>query len=445
MGLGRFGGGLGVTRWLAGQGANVLLTDLDTAERLADPLKSLGPLIESGQVRLRLGEHCEDDFEGADLVVANPAVPSPWDNRFLRAAWHSNVEVTTEIQLTIGQLNRHRIIGVTGSAGKSTTSAMIHHGLTGMGHRARLGGNLGGSLLGDLVDITMHEWIVLELSSAMLWWLGRQNPDAAMAKPGWSPHVAVVTNIRANHLDWHGSFKHYAASKGAITTAQRPGDAIVLSDPGIVGIWADANVSIPPRVARRVVEPVEADWIRSIQLKTPGAHNRLNARTAATAIAVAIENDQVVERALRQISTFPGLPHRLQLVFEHRGICCYNDSKSTTPESAILAVDSFPEGSRIHLIVGGYDKGSDLQPVADLAGRIAGVYAIGATGPAIHRLHPGVKVCGTLESAVSQAARHLQAGDILLLSPGCASWDQFTNYEARGHEFSRLVGEILAE
>ena len=223
MGLGQFGGGLGVTRWLVAQGARVLLTDRDPEAKLAAPLAELAGEVRSGAVALALGGHEERDFAEADLVVANPAVPMPWENRYLRAARAAGVPVTTEIRLAIDGLDRERTLGITGSAGKSSTASMAALLLDSGGRTARLGGNIGGSLLG--ARAAPGEWTVLELSSAMLWWLGSGAELGGLAP--WSPRVAVLTNLAPNHVDWHGSFGHYAASKAEIRRGQRPGDAFV--------------------------------------------------------------------------------------------------------------------------------------------------------------------------------------------------------------------------
>ncbi len=172
MGLGRFGGGVGVTRWLVQHTARVLVTDLQPQEDLRESLAQLSPLIDDGSVQLRLGKHIQTDFTTCDLVVANPAVPVPWNNSFLKAGRGAGVPITTEIRLLVERLNRQRVIGVTGTAGKSTTAAMTHHILTEIGTASHLGGNIGGSLLNQLGESQLRDWIVLELSSAMLHWLG---------------------------------------------------------------------------------------------------------------------------------------------------------------------------------------------------------------------------------------------------------------------------------
>ncbi len=451
MGLGRFGGGIGVTRWLCSQGADVLVTDADPAAKLADSLAQIQPLIDSGQISLRLGEHNVSDFTTTDLVVANAAVPKPWENHFLRAATAAGIPITTEISLTIDALRArgvHRTVGITGSAGKSTTTAMIFHALTtSVAHHPTsdifMGGNIGGSLLADLDRITDRSIVILELSSAMLYWL-----EQTLA-PEWSPQVAVITNVSPNHIDWHGEFDHYAASKRHLIEHQRSGDTAILGEP--LWQWRVATHAHAERIdAASFTAP----------LLLPGDHNRTNAAGALAACrALVPEADPAV--LAQAIAAFPGLAHRLQLVAETKllsrtgdPVRFYNDSKSTTPESAlkaIAALEGIPGFSRskLHLIAGGYDKGSDLTPIAQLGPQLAGLYTIGVTGPSIARAarlsEPRDKVfeCDTLAVAFNTALKHLRPGDALLLSPGCASWGQYVNFEARGDEFVRLVQQAV--
>ncbi len=398
MGLGRFGGGLGVTQWLLEQGANVLLTDLLSEEELRHQLEQLGP---HEKLRCIFGEHRIKDFEQADLIVANPAVRMPWENPYLQAAWDAGVEVKTEIQFVVEQVDRRKIVGVTGSAGKSTTAAMIHAALLASDLQAVLGGNIGGSMMQKIDQISDDTIVVLELSSAMLWWLGD-----AQGK-GWSPHVGVLTNISPNHLDWHGSMESYETCKENIFSFQEQGDIEIRS--------------------------VEVDPIRD-ELYILGEHNKQN---AAVAINAAIVMGADVQEAVKGITEFRGLPHRLERVGEN----VYNDSKSTTPQACVLAVDSFDKPSRIHLIVGGYDKKIDLSLIAQQADRVAGLYAIGQTAEDIIQLAKcGYAVhCESLEVAVRAAKERMGEGDVLLLSPGCASLDQFENYEQRGEAFCSLA------
>ncbi|HVZ94957.1 MAG TPA: UDP-N-acetylmuramoyl-L-alanine--D-glutamate ligase [Phycisphaerales bacterium] len=480
MGLGRFGGGIGVTQFLAAQGADILLTDLDPPEKLAASIAQIQPLIDRGSVSLRLGEHNVSDFTNTDLIVANPAVPKPWDNRFLRAAAAAGVPITTEIRLLFERLpNREHIIGITGSAGKSTTTSMIAHALRALIQRAsgvsegtssvHLGGNIGGSLLSDLPNIHANDWVVLELSSAMLYWLSneaigatRSNSNSLVPPTGlpvgaaFSPHLAVVTNVSPNHLDWHAEFSHYERSKQHILRHQPAGAAAILHES--LRPWAD---DAGLRLADKRLEWVaDADAELAGTIALPGRHNRLNAVTAARALVMLGFDESA---ALSAIRSYAGLAHRLQFVGEFAlppgrassegaggignrrpSFRAYNDSKSTTPESAALAIAALDEeptlgAARVHLIAGGYDKKIDLGLMCDAASRCAHVYTIGVTGPTIaaqvNRAGGRAHDCKTLERAIETAADFLKAGDAILLSPGCASWDQFTHFEERGESF----------
>ena len=449
MGLGRFGGGVGVARFLARRGADVLVTDTAGPEELA---ASVARLDGQSGVAMRLGGHNVSDFTDTDLVVVNPAVKP--GNRFVRAARAAGVELTSEIRLLVRHLpSRERVIGVTGSAGKSTVTAMIGHVLGGKWpggrvagwpskdvsgrRRVWVGGNIGGSLLECLDRIAPDDWVVLELSSFML---------EGLREDRWSPHIAVVTNLSPNHLDWHGGFAAYAEAKRTLTCFQ------TVSDVQLVGDESAAALTDPAR--QRLGPVAEADVPA---LAVPGAHNRRNARLAAAVLRTALGSDT----DLSPLSAFPGLPHRLQFVGEHAGVRYYNDSKSTTPEAATLAIDAFSERT-VRIILGGSDKGSDLTGLArHAAARCVGVYTIGTTGVAIADAaeayappagRPGscgavawppptaaVRRCGTLDAAMAAIAAEAKPGENVVLSPACASWDQFANYEARGDAFAAAL------
>ncbi len=469
MGLGRFGGGVGVTRFLVARGADVLLTDLEPADNLEKSIAQIQDLVDAGSVQLRLGEHNVSDFTTCDLVVVNPAVKP--GNRFVRAAQAAGIEVTTQMRLLVQRLpNRLHTIGVTGSAGKSTVTAMIGHVLgkvfeKGISTPSRqvaktpskakvwVGGNIGGSLLPHLEEIGEDDWVVLELSSFML---ERLKKDAHF--PGWSPHIAVITNISPNHLDWHGTMAEYVAAKQVILAHHDSSarvilglgvkDLLVLSDQAKhYGAWTKA--------------------LNNLSLLVPGEHNQTNGYIAIRAATMATSGEP--SELAEYLADFPGLPHRLQLVAEHNGVRYFNDSKCTTPEAAMLAIQAFTESDDkpgIHLILGGKDKGSDMKPLAGLAAeKCKAVYTIGALGETIAGLidtaaeatsaeaqRPDtcggvswpeataeVVRCGELDQAVAEIKQRIKPGDVVLLSPACASWDQFDNYEQRGERFIELV------
>lgn len=410
MGLGRFGGGVGVTRYMVAQGAHVTVTDMAARDDLQNSLAQLADL----DVTFRLGEHREDDFTSADVVVVNPAVKP--DNVYVEAARRAGATLTTEIGLLIHRLpSRKHVIGVTGSAGKSTVTAMIGHILSRAGRRAHVGGNLGGSLLASIDDIAPDDFVVLELSSFMLHCLRDRQ---------WSPHAAVITSFAPNHLDWHGSVDAYAEAKQVLLDHQRDDEG----DFFVGGFGMDELFDI--RTSRATIcGPAD------VELLVPGEHNRINA-----AIAAAVVDELLGSDHLHLLCDFAGLPHRLQLIAERGSVKYYNDSKCTTPAAARLAIDAFDPGS-VHLICGGYDKGSDLDDLARYAAsRCAGLYTIGDTGDAIAKAAGAAATrCGTLEQAVAAASTAARPEQVVLLSPACASWDQFTNYEARGATFTRLA------
>ena len=437
MGLGAFGGGLGVTRCLVQAGAaEVLVTDLSPEDKLQSSVDALRPLIQTGAVRLRLGGHDAADFRAAEVVIANPAVKQPWKNEFLAAARAAGATVSTEIRLALEGLPRERVIGVTGTAGKSTTSAMIAHLLDGEGRHATLAGNIGGSMLTDPPAIGPRDWVVAELSSFMLWWLGPES-----GQPHWSPRMGVLTNLADNHLDWHLDAAHYSGSKALL---RGPGQSMFLSNFDQDDAAAAARYAALPSGAwwRHGQPAAEAAPVESLAdgCPLPGPHNRRNAMLALRVAAAAIRLDGGEPdwtRLASRLRTFRGLPHRLCLVHEADGVRWFDDSKATTPEATLLAVSCFPERRRVHLIAGGYDKGSDLTPIAELAGSLAGVYAVGATAGAV--ASRGGVVCGTLDGAVARIRTSVKPGDVVLLSPGCASWGQFENYTQRGLRFAELA------
>ena len=311
MGLGHFGGGVAAARWLARQGALVTVSDLADGQALADSLAQLAdvPIAAS-----HLGGHREEDFCAADLVVVNPAVRP--DSRWLQFARRCPARLVTELELFMENCPA-RIIGVTGSNGKSTTAAMIASILEASGRRTFLGGNLGGSLLERLPEIRRDDGVVLEISSFQLWHF---SPAAAM------PHVAVVTGCSPNHLDWHGSYADYVAAKQRILTGQTTGDVAILNT-------LDSEVaSWLPLICRRVAPLFSSDDLPL--LPVPGQHNRINAALAATAAIAAGCDREAIRRGLNQ---FRPLPQRLEWFAVIEGRRFYNDSAATTPESTIAA------------------------------------------------------------------------------------------------------------
>ncbi len=422
-GLGRFGGGIGSVRWLVGRGAHVTVSDKATAGELTESLAKIADL----DVTLHLGGHLAEDFLETDLLVVNPAMAK--ELPILAGAIAAGVTCTTEINLFI-QRCPCKIIGITGSVGKSTTTAMAGEILA-KRFTTHVGGNIGKSLLGELETIQPDHVAILELSSFQL-------EDLPLI--GMSPAIALITNLGPNHLDRHGTMAAYAAAKKNIFAFQSADDVLILNrNSAETAPWADD--------ARGKVEFFDAND-EPFKLAVPGAHNQANAQAAW---AVAKQMGITRSEAAEALASFAGLPHRLQFVAEINGVRYFNDSKCTTPEGAIVAVEAFDKGKSI-VIAGGYDKGVAFDTLGiALADRAKAVIAIGATS---EQILAAIAAAGNspeksiaqsaadLASAVEAAADLAEPGDSVLLSPACASYDMYTNYEQRGDEFIHLVGEL---
>jgi UDP-N-acetylmuramoylalanine--D-glutamate ligase len=442
MGLGLFGGGVGVARHLVAQGWEVLVTDTKSEDDLRRSVDALAGL----PVRFRLGGHDLADFRDTDLVVVNPAVPP--GNPYVEAARAAGVRLDTEIGMFVRGC-RARIVGVTGSAGKSTTSALVHACLerAALPGRVLLGGNIGRSLLDEADTIRPADVVVLELSSFQLHWLRRER---------LRPEVGVLTNIAPNHLDWHGTIEAYAEDKAGIVPAKEGTLVAYAGDPRVRAIAESApcrvvwtsSTEIPDRdaafwrsdalVAR--AEGFEDEILTRADVRLLGEHAPANVASAAAAALAMGAAPSAVREGVR---SFAGLPHRLKPIREVRGVLCVDDSKATTPEAAASALRAFDRP--VVLLAGGYDKHGDPAPmVAAAAERAKAVVCFGATGPRLAALLEAagvadVALVATLAQAVDHGFVLAAPGDVLLLSPGHASWDQFANYEARAAAFAEAV------
>lgn len=466
MGLGAFGGGLGAVQYLASQGAVLTVTDLRDAAALHESLQALR---EWPDIQYKLGQHDRSDFTDTDLLVVNPAVAP--GNEFVTLAQQAGVPLTTEMSLFWERL-RGRVIAVTGSNGKSTTTALTHalvsQSVINTPRRCWLGGNIGKSLLPSVDQISSDDWVVLELSSFQLEWL-----DRIQARPD----IAIVTNFSANHLDWHGSIEHYRHAKQTILRWQTSEDVAVLNadDPDVVAwptnarrVMFGASIEQRPLCSSRVVgqELISTSDVGSNDasssscadewnfdlgdlLKAPGAHNRMN---AAAAIAAARAAGVSYEQIVGGLRSFEPLPHRLQFVAEHRGRRFYDDSIATTPESAICGLQSFDQP--IVLLAGGYDKQVDLNAFGQvIAQRVKAVALMGQTADALAyainsapcetRSQPLQQYRATdFAEAFDWCEAQADSGDVVLLSPGCASYDWFRNYIDRGQQFAARVRSL---
>lgn len=447
MGLGQFGGGVGVVRFLLERGARVTLTDLQTADTLAD---SLAQIPVEQLEHLVLGEHREQDFLETDLVVISPAVRAeshPLTQRTLAAG----IPVTTEMNLFWTHCRAQKVI-VTGTVGKSTTSSLIHHLLRSQGTSVRLGGNIGISLLPEVDELTEQDWVILELSSFQLAALDQHCPQ---------PEIAVVTNFFPNHLAWHGEVDHYRWSKQTALRWQRSTQLAVLnSDDPDVCHWMTSARRIEfgtnPSTSQFVriendrlvvrVDDVEED-VRLTDLNPELQHRFQRSNVAAALGAVAAikrETDRIPRQPLK---TFQTLPHRLETVGLVNGVLFVNDSKATTPQATLAALDAVQQP--IVLIAGGKDQRVCLSDLCQqIARRVHAVALIGETSANMLQLIHAANPCTvamaaeSLEEAFEWCVRQAAQGTTILLSPGCSSHPHFLNYEQRGELFRQLTRRL---
>jgi UDP-N-acetylmuramoylalanine--D-glutamate ligase len=436
--------GVAMARFLARAGARVTVSDLKTKAELADALAALADL----PVRYALGGHPMSLLRGADLICVSGGVPL--DIPLLVEARRKGIPLASDAQLFLERCPA-TVIGITGSAGKTTTTALVGEMGRAAGRTTWVGGNIGNPLLDDLERIAPGDLVVMELSSFQL--------ELVTV----SPPVAAVLNITPNHLDRHGTMEAYIAAKKRIVAFQRPEDwavlgfddanarALALATPARVvffsrGVQVDqgayrTNGQLALRLGGR--EEVICD---RAEVRLRGEHNLLNV-LAACALAGVVG---IPVEAMRQVvRTFPGVEHRLEFVREWRGVQWYDDSIATAPERVLAALQSFTEP--IILLAGGRDKKLPWEEFAQEAvQRVRYLITFGEAGEMIAgkveeaartmsgRLE-GIQRVRTLEEAVEAAARVARPGDVVLLSPGGTSFDAFRDFAHRGDRFKELV------
>lgn len=441
MGLGRFGGGLDSALFMAKSGARVLVTDLAEKADLEDALSDLKDF----DIEYRLGGHCEDDFSSADILIVNPAVPP--DNRFVKIARKAGGMVTSQVELFF-QLCPARLIGITGANGKSTTTSLTAHllnsgcGQQGVGYRkVWLGGNIGHQPLLDIVDqIGADDWVVLEISNFQL---------EQLAQIQVAPDIALITNLTANHLDRHGTFESYCRVKEGIFKYQKtkpmiPAISIFNAEDSITRAWYQKYLNDNGRRCLAFsADDVPDAYKRSFRL--PG---RANLSNLAAALAIVSCFDIEPDRIAKAIETFQGLPHRCQFIAETNGVRWYDDSKATTPVSTMAALNGIDEPKI--LIAGGYDKQISFAELGNcIAKRVKAVVLIGQTAAKIAETIKSagpsdclIRYADSMEQAVSMSSEVADPGDVVLMSPACASYDMFKNYTQRSKVFAASVRSL---
>jgi UDP-N-acetylmuramoylalanine--D-glutamate ligase len=363
--------------------------------------------LEAAGVEVRLGTEEASLLEGIDVVIKSPGVPA--EAPLVAAARERGVPVWSEVELGYRLLRPRPIVGVTGTKGKTTTTELLGAIFRSADRPVAVGGNVGRPLTG--LSPPDDAWVICELSSFQLEDVHELELE-----------VAVLLNLEPDHLDRHGTFERYSAAK--LRIFERAHHRVVPRGMELEGIEFGADDELP-------AEP-----------RIPGAHNRANA-AAATAAARAVGiDDGAIAQAL---STFAGVPHRLELVRERNGIRWINDSIATNTFSVRAGIEAYD--APVRLILGGRAKGEDFTPFARwLPDHVRAIYLVGeAADELVKALDTAGRTyerVGTIAGAVAAAARDAEPGDVVLLSPACASYDQFENFERRGDEFRRLVEEL---
>src|SRR5437867_2612342 len=433
--------GLAAVRFLISRGAEVIASDRRPEAELHDAADE-ARLLGAG---LDLGGHTEARFTGADLIIVSPGVPLTLPA--IEAARSRGVPVLSEVELAWRFL-RGRIAGITGSNGKSTTTALTGAMLSASGVAARTCGNIGTPLLEMVEQDTRESVYAVELSSFQLEAISLFHPAAA-----------VVVNLSPDHLDRYRDYGAYVAAKARIFSNQGREDLAVLNAAGSDSALLHSAVKAPVKLfsSRGPVEEgacvgreeivlvaggTASPLIPVSEVPIPGRHNLENVMAAALAALHFGASLAAIRQAVR---SFRALPHRLEYAGRLAGVDYYNDSKATNVGATIKALESFP-GRRVLLLLGGRDKGGDFSTLRPLlADRVAMVLLLGEAAGAIERQIAGaapVARCGDMASAVAQARAAAREGDVVLLAPGCASFDQYRNYEERGEHFRRLSGGV---
>jgi UDP-N-acetylmuramoylalanine--D-glutamate ligase len=408
--------GVALARHLTRAGETVRVVDRKPAAELREALAQM-----PAGVDLRLGDDA-GALDGVDVVYASPGVP--WDSQLLNDARARGIAVSSEIDLFL-KLCPGTMVGITGTNGKTTTTALTGVVLAAGDRPVVVGGNIGDTVLDRLDEITPRHWVVLELSSFQL---------ESVERPRL--HIGVILNITPDHLDRHHTFERYVDLKARAIEFAGPDDFAVLNGRDEVTrglatrtraevVWFDQHQPMPP-------------------MPLPGRHNMENALAAAAVGRIAGLSDEAINAAIR---SFKGVEHRLEFVGEWAGVRWFNDSKATNPDAGRVALSAFP-GAPVVLIAGGYGSGFELNGwVADVLANTEAVVLIGASADLLQdalRAHPKVVRASSLEEAVVASAGLSRQGGVVLLSPAYKSFDMFKDFEDRGNQFKALVRKRFA-
>jgi len=439
VGLGK--SGVASALFLQKLGARVAVSDTKTEEQLPQEI----PLLLDHGISVEAGHHGERTFRDQDLIVISPGVP--FDVPQLVQARKLGIPVIGEVELAARYL-KGRIVAITGSNGKTTTTALAGEIIAAGGRKVQVGGNIGTPAISFVETSTDETWIVLEISSFQLETI-----------ESFHPRIAMVLNVTPDHLDRHYTFENYAAAKARILKNQTADDFAVLNADNLPSAAMAAQANAPVYWFSRMKEVERGAFTRAghilwregktereimpvSEISLKGSHNVENALAGVcVGMLAGIEPAQI----LKAIAAFKAVEHRLEYVDTVGGVEYYNDSKATNVDATIKALESFP--GRIHLILGGKDKGSDYSLLNTLLkARVKRVYTIGVAAAKIESQVKGTEVvrAGTLSVAVKLAGESATPGDVVLLAPACASFDQFDSYEHRGRVFKEQVRKLSA-
>jgi len=431
VGLGQ--SGLAAAKYLADQGAFVTVTDTKKEEELKVKIDELESVLSSpitnartqerknaSTIQYHFGSNPPSLFTETGLIVLSPGVPL--DVEGVLIAKKNNIPIVCEMELGLERL-KGKVIAITGTNGKSTTTALVGHLLQTAGIKTWVGGNIGRPLISDMSGAESSDYIVLEMSSYQL-----------ELVPSLKAHIAVWLNATPDHLDRYESFDHYVKAKTFIGVHQDENDFVVYNNDDSV-----VKKEVAKFQSKKL--PLSDTKTNSALSNLIGVHNKENIAAASIVAEICGVDQKMINQGLK---SFKGLPHRLQFIKEVSGVKYFNDSKGTNIGAVLGSVKSFE--NPVVLIAGGKDKNTAYSPLREvLSGRVRHLLLIGEAAPKMKDelgdLAP-TTLCQSLEEAVDQAAQVSKQGDVVLLSPACSSFDMFKNYEDRGEVFTKCVKEL---
>jgi UDP-N-acetylmuramoylalanine--D-glutamate ligase len=451
VGLGLLGGGVGAAKFLVSQEANVTVTDLRDAKVLKKSIQELGGL----PINYILNKHDENSFSSADIVVVNPGVPR--DSKYIKIARDFGAEVVTELGIFIKHFPG-KVIAVTGTKGKSTTTSIIYNLLLSNGLDAKIGGNIGGSLLSDLNNMTSNTYAVLEISSFQIDWLNLSK---------FNPMISVLTNMYRDHLDRYHFFEEYKKAKKALFDSLDKENLVVANKDNLESLdvikdtkarfsffsrkeQLNNGAFIQDEKFLTITNCQKNEWIGFEDIRVKGTHNVENILAAIAVASILKLDESSVKRGIRN---FNGIEHRLEFVRTFKGIDFLNDSASTIPISTIYAIRSFSKP--INIIIGGVSKSVDFNPLAkEILKKAKSLHLIGKNREDIFNLINTYKnngyyssrltifKHGNLENAIKGALDNAKENEVILFSPASASFDLFVNSKERGEKYKNLVSNL---